>query len=90
MDVKQAVRTAKLFVREIFAEENPVDVLLEEVEFLEDRDQWNVTIGFSRKLDDDDGRGLRMRFPEPRIMKVLAISDSSMKLLSVRNRETMN
>jgi hypothetical protein len=91
MDVKQAVHAAKLFVREVFAEENPTDILLEEIEFQEDHDQWNVTIGFTRKLDEDDERGLpRLRFPEPRVMKVLSISDSSMKLISVRNRGGMN
>lgn len=51
MDVKDAVRLAKAYVREVFADENIMDVGLEETEFEESTDQWEITIGFRRRFD---------------------------------------
>ena len=48
MDVKEAVRTAKEYLAELFAEETITDVGLEEVVFDDASNEWNITIGFSR------------------------------------------
>lgn len=48
MDVPEVVRLAKGYVIELFEEENPLNVGLEEIEFDEDKREWAVTIGFSR------------------------------------------
>ncbi len=46
MDVKEAVRTAKEYLGELFAEESISDVGLEEVKFEDPSNKWNITIGF--------------------------------------------
>ena len=48
MDVKEAARTARAHIADLFADENVQHVGLEEVEFDDVADVWNITIGFSR------------------------------------------
>ena len=48
MDVKDAVRLAKAYVRDVFADENVSDVGLEETRFDESANRWTITIGFRR------------------------------------------
>ena len=51
MDVKEAVRTAKSYIAELFTDETITNVGLEEVEFNSTSNNWEVTIGFSRPWD---------------------------------------
>lgn len=51
MDVKDAVRLAKAYIRDVLAEEKIVDVGLEETEFEESSSQWLITIGFRRPFE---------------------------------------
>ncbi len=51
MDVKEAVRTAKEYLTDLYAEEEIVNVGLEEVRYDDNDDKWYVTIGFSRPWD---------------------------------------
>ena len=51
MDVKEAVRTAREYVGELFDGGEIDRVRLEEVVFDYDSDQWLITIGFSRPWD---------------------------------------
>ena len=51
MDVKEAVRSAKDYLAELYVDEEVVNVGLEEVRFDYDSDKWFVTIGFSRPWD---------------------------------------
>lgn len=95
MDVKQAVKIAKDYVREVFSDDEPANIALEEVEFADTRDEWRVTIGFSRPwerpnqalkallgpIDFNDDR------PRKRVMKVVTISDTDNRIVSVRNRD---
>ena len=48
MDVKEAARVAKDWVRDVLADENPLNIGIEEVEYNRDYDEWLVTVGFSR------------------------------------------
>jgi hypothetical protein len=48
MEVKEAVKTAKNYVADLFAEEELFNLGLEEIEFDEASKTWNVTVGFSR------------------------------------------
>ena len=48
MDVKEAARTARAYIADLFADENVQHVCLEEVEFDDVAEVWNITIGFSR------------------------------------------
>lgn len=51
MDVKEAVRTAKDYLADLYVDEEIVNVGLEEVRYDYDTDKWHVTIGFSRPWD---------------------------------------
>jgi hypothetical protein len=49
IDVKQAVRTAIEFVKDVYSDEKITNVGLEEVK--SEGDVWKVTVGFSRPWD---------------------------------------
>jgi hypothetical protein len=87
MDVKEAVRAAKQYVQEVFADEGISDVGLEEVEFNDQAEEWRVTIGFSRAWDKQSPFALAPAAARPRSYKVLRISDKTGDIISVRNRE---
>ena len=48
MDAKAAVDLAKITVADLFAKEGAINLRLEEVEYDESREQWRITVGFSR------------------------------------------
>lgn len=50
IDVKQAVTVAFDFTRQLFAQETPHDIRLEEVELTENGEQWLVTVSFLREI----------------------------------------
>lgn len=90
MDVKEAVRLAKQYVIELFAEETIINVGLEEVKFDEATNTWSVTIGFSRPWDQPQSPiaaiSGHMLYPK-RSYKVILISDDNAKVISVKNHE---
>lgn len=91
MDVKQAVAQAKEYVRDLFAEEKPANVGLEEVEF-DDRDgEWRITIGFTRPWNKPQFRNKMSELLEPsqfdRSYKVVCISDKTGAVKSLKNHE---
>ena len=51
MDVKEAVRTAKAYLADLYEDEHIMHVGLEEVVFKSGPPRWEVTIGFSRSWD---------------------------------------
>ena len=51
MHVKDAVRMAKTYVTDLFADEEIYNVGLEEVEFDGMKNGWRITVGFSRPWD---------------------------------------
>lgn len=93
MNVKAAVNVAKNYVKDLFADEEVVDLGLEEVEFNNEDDIWNITVGFSRpqKLRLGALSALNAVGIDPpsglRIYKVVRINDKSGAVLSVKNRE---
>lgn len=48
IDVRQAVKTAIIYVKEVFEEEHLSNVGLEEVVYNDSDHLWEVTVGFSR------------------------------------------
>ena len=48
MNVKEAVAVAKGYLTQLYVGEEITDVGLEEVDFDDSSDYWNVTIGFAR------------------------------------------
>lgn len=51
MDVKEAVRTAKEYLSDLYEGEQIMNVGLEEIVFEDRLNSWRVTIGFSRPWD---------------------------------------
>jgi hypothetical protein len=90
MEVKEAVAAAKRYIQELFADEDIADVGLEEVEFDNARNIWNITTGFSRFREPIDAPPFgNLLVPKRRVRsyKVVRISDKNGKILSVKNRE---
>jgi len=91
MNAKEAVRLAKDYIQDMFESEQIMNLGLEEVEFDEDSNSWNVTIGFSRPWDAPANAlaavAQRLNLPN-RSYKVVCIDDSAGKVRSVKNRES--
>ena len=90
--VKTAVSNAMQFIRELYADEQIKDVLLEEVEFSEPADQWLITIGFMRnKIKDKSSSSIAdLILPERetiRKYKIVHIDAQSGKPISMKIRE---
>jgi len=86
MDVKQAVKIAKTQVTDLFADEEIVDVGLEEVEFDDSVGVWTVTIGFSRPWDQKNVLTTALGEGQPgRSYKVLQIAGKDGRMVSMRD-----
>ena len=89
IDVKQAVRSAEDYARELFDDENLRHLRLEEVELSEDGRQWKVTLGWVEPAVAKPGlmiNGAVHRLP--RVYKLFEVdaetgSVSSMKIRSL-------
>lgn len=90
MDVKQAVTLAKAFILDLYTEEHPSNVGLEEVELDQESNEWVVSIGFSRPWDEPRNTLAALASPPAtrRSFKVVRISNGTEQVLSVKNRET--
>ncbi len=78
MDVKEAARTAKTYVTELFADENIREIGLEEVEFDIASQRWKITVGFCRDWDSDRRNNLTATLVDrrpARSYKVVHIND---------------
>ena len=51
LDVKHAIALAKAFVRDTFGEDGIVNIGLEEINYDETEDVFQITVGFTRKWD---------------------------------------
>ena len=87
MEVKQAVGVAKSYVADLFRDEGITEVGLEEIEFDDDKELWQITIGFTRlwnrRLGSVLGGGVNLR-----TYKRILVRDCDHKVLSVKNRHT--
>ena len=91
MEVKQAVQVAKDHVADLFASEGITDIGLEEIEYDDYENLWQITIGFNRPWDQSIGSvlaGVGSRTYKRRTYKRIAIRDRDHKVLSVKNRTT--
>ena len=52
MEVREAIIKSKEYIKEIFSGEKVEDIGLEELEFDDARNQWSITLGFSRLWPD--------------------------------------
>jgi hypothetical protein len=95
VDVKQAVKAALAFVREVYESEKITNVGLEEVAY--DDEVWRVTVGFSRPwdypkrslLDEIGGLSPSQPSSEPRTRdyKAVKVDASSGQILGMEIRE---
>ena len=83
MDVKQAVEVARKYVEDLFAEEQIMNVALEEID-AEEVGFWRITIGFSRPWNSNFSSLLSSE--KSRTYKVVLVRDSDGQILSVKNR----
>lgn len=89
MEVKDAVRLAKRHVAELFADEKIDEIGLEETEYDDRKDEWQITIGFRRTLVSTRKKGALKGFPmehTDRSYKVVRIRDKDDKVLGVLDR----
>ena len=98
MDVKEAARTAREYITDLFADENVKHVGLEEVEFDDRSKVWHITIGFSRpwELPEDlpspsfASRSVLDELKPPpltqRSYKIVRVRDNDGRVISVMNR----
>jgi len=89
MDVKEAVKSAKSYVSDLLAEEGVFNLALEEVEYDDGRDEWNITVGFTRPIDNPRNTlaAITGSIPEKRAYRIVKIRDIDQKVLSVKIRE---
>ncbi len=94
MDVKEAVRTAKEYLADLFVDEEVVNIGLEEVVFDDATNRWSITIGFSRPWDHAGQRRQHALIttlsettaPRARSYKVLRINGETRQVESLRDR----
>lgn len=88
MNVKEAVRTAKAYVADIFEDEQITRVGLEEVEFDSAMREWRVTIGFNRSWDANNTltAALTSELYRNRSFKVVRIKESSGEVSAIGDR----
>ena len=84
VDAKEAAKTAKDYIIDVFGDEDIEHVGLEEVKFDDVSEAWEITIGFSRPWDRS---GLAL-LPNPaqRSYKVVRLNDSDGQIRSVTHR----
>lgn len=82
MEVKEAVRSAKAFIDDLFADEQIFHVGLEEVKFNEQGRIWEITIGFYRPWN----RNLQLPNLDERSYKIVHIKDEDGQVVSVTHR----
>ena len=90
MDVKEAARTARGHILDLFADEDIGNVCLEEAEFDDLSNAWNITVSFTRPSSGSstfrnvgsDLAGTKLR----RSFKIVVISNSNGSIKSVRHR----
>ena len=97
INVKEAVRIAVEYVRELYAPDELVDLRLEEVELSESGKYWHVTIGFSRpelkkqqrQVEPPGGSVLSLLRPQilEREYKVVTINAQSGDVRSMKIRQ---
>ena len=86
MDVKEAVRTAKTYITDVYADEKITDIGFEEVKYDQEHPtRWRVTIGFHRPWQGNNPL-VGALVHRPRSYKVLSIDPESGTVESLTDR----
>ena len=87
MDVREAVQSAKQHLLELFDTEPISYVGLEEVDFDDKYEEWNITISFTRVWETTPlTTAISGKPPEHRNYKVFRISDQDGRVKSIKDR----
>jgi hypothetical protein len=89
MEVKDAVRAAKRYVADLFADESPDEIGLEETEYDNRNGEWHITIGFRRVLVGINKKPVLKGSPvirSERSFKVIRIRNGDGEVLGVTDR----
>lgn len=88
VDVKKAVRMAKECIAELYQDEEILHLGLEEVEFDYEDSKWNITIGFARARDGNNGKDPITKDGKlsARNYKVVRIDEENGSVVSIRDR----
>ena len=86
MDVKEATKTAREYVAEVFADEGITNLGLEEVVYDVESERWRITFGFARPWDRQGDMGVRMGLKAPRAYKILRIDDGTGRVVALTDR----
>ena len=95
MDVKEAIATAKAYVKDIYADEELTNLGLEEVDHVLQAGNWVITLGFSRPWNTPRTRAqeilenLGAASPLRRSYKVITIAEDG-TVLSMKNRSKVD
>ena len=86
MEVKAAVKIAKTKVVDLFADEEIVDIGLEEVRLDDTAGIWIVTIGFSRPWDQKNALTAALGEGRPgRSYKVIHLADTDGRMVALED-----
>jgi hypothetical protein len=89
MDVKDAVRTAKLWLEQTLSEEAPFNIGLDEVEYDDSAKVWRITLGFSRPWDKNQNALAVIAGGNSgpvRSYRIISVDDSSGAVLSMKRQ----
>lgn len=92
MDVREAARTAKQYICDVFADEEIDEVVLEEVDFDDQSDLWRITISFLRprgRMNKFEAAASGYPAGTPtmrRSFKIVNIEDDSGTVVSLKHR----
>jgi hypothetical protein len=88
MDVSEAIRTAKDYVKRVFQDDGIADVGLEEVEYDPAHDTWAITVGFARaRASSENSLAQLLEIASAnRVYKVVTLANADGHPLSVKNR----
>lgn len=86
MNVKEAAHIARAYIAAVFADEEIVQLGLEEAVQDQDTKEWRITLGFVRPWDKQGAVGLRMGLKAPRDYKVVTIDDGDGRVISLTDR----
>lgn len=92
MEVQEVVRLAKRYLADVFQDESPKNIGLEEIEFDERDNEWDVTLGFSRPWDSRGtvlATAMGAEPPSKRTYKVVRISNADGRMLAIKLRPSV-
>lgn len=86
MDVKEAMNTARDYINAMFADEEIMQLGLEEVMYNPDAGQGRITFSFVRPWYRQNTMAVNSGLKTPRSYKVVHIHDSDGKVAALTNR----